>query len=150
MTRKLLIGVLCALFVVLFVQSSGLLLAQEVTPEVTPVVVVADPPVASDSVTVPGWLLLNAAVVFTALGSLAVLVTNWQRSSDLKTALNMADKRTQDAIEAAYEALPTHVQETLRRVLDFAEYLHDQGDAVLEFVDEVTDGKPNDSPPEQG
>ena len=43
MNRKLLIVALCALFLVLFAQSTGLL-AQEVTPEPTPVVVVDPPP----------------------------------------------------------------------------------------------------------
>lgn len=121
--------------------------APVVTAEPAPV---ADPVVdqPAEVVTLPSWLLVNAAAVFMALGALSVLLTNWQRSGDLKTALNMADKRSQDAIEAAYEALPEGVQDVIHRALDLAEYLRDQAGAVLEFADEVTDGKPNDPPDE--
>lgn len=58
MNRKFLIVALCALFLVLFAQSTGML-AQEATPEPTPVVVV-DPPAVED-VTTPQ--LFNTALI---------------------------------------------------------------------------------------
>jgi hypothetical protein len=78
MKRKLLIVALCALFVVLFAQSTGLL-AQESTLEPTPVVVVdppVDPPVAND--TTPQLfntaLIVIGAIVTVAFGVFGYLV----------------------------------------------------------------------------
>lgn len=78
MNRKLLIVALCALFLVLFAQSTGLL-AQEITPEPTPVVVVdppVDPPAEND--TTPQLfntaLIVIGAIVTVAFGVFGYLV----------------------------------------------------------------------------
>lgn len=146
MNRKLLIVALCALFVVLFVQSTGLL-AQEVTPEPTPVVVVTDPPVdvpVVESFNFWTWLTANSALVLAAFFGFTLIYQNNQHRQTLKEVLEHADKRSVDAIEAAHEALPSAAQDAIDRALGVAEHLTEQFTAVLAFLRKATDGKPND------
>jgi hypothetical protein len=138
MMKALILVLLCCLFAALPA------FAQEVTPEATSVIVAPLTEQGSDTVTIPGWILINASAVFMALGAGAVLLANWQRSRDLKTALDMADRRSKDAIENAYQALPDSAQELIHRALDTADYLHDQAGSLLNFLNGVTDGLPND------
>ena len=149
MNRKFLIAALCALLVVLFVQSTGLL-AQEVTPEPTPVVVVTDPPV-DGPVVEPfnfwSWLSANSAIVVAAFFGAAMVWQSNQNRKTLKDVLEHADKRSVDAIEAAHEALPNAAQDAISRALNLAENLTEQFTAVLAFLRKVSDGKPNDEPP---
>jgi len=148
MNRKILIVALCALLVVLFVQSSGLL-AQEVTPEPTPVVIV-DPPVevpAVEPFNFWSWLTANSAIVIAAFFGAAMVWQSNQHRKTLKDVLEQADKRSVDAIEAAHEALPEAAQDAIDRALGVAEHLTEQFTAVLAFLRKASDGKPNDETP---
>lgn len=153
MNRKILIAALCVVFAVLFVRSTGLL-AQEVTPEPTPVVVVTDPPVEVPTVEPFNfwtWLTANSAVVVAAFFGAAMVWQSNQHRKTLKDVLEHADKRSVDAIEAAHEALPEAAQDAIDRALGVAEHLAEQFTAVLAFLRKASDGKPNEpSPPEQG
>lgn len=120
MTRKLLIGVLCALFVVLFVQSSGLLLAQEVTPEVTPVVVVAEPPVVVDAVTT-SQLFTTALIVIGGIVAVAFGVFGYIVRPALVAALNQIPQWGAEMFFSAGDAGLTAVEryaETTETPLD--------------------------------
>lgn len=148
MNRKILIVALCALLVVLFVQSSGLL-AQEVTPDPTPVVIV-DPPVdvpAVEPFNFWSWLSTNSAIVLAALFGFTLIYQNNQHRKTLKDVLEHADKRSVDAIEAAHDALPDSAQLLIDRALGIGEHLTEQFTAVLAFLRKASDGKPNDEAP---
>lgn len=148
MNRKILIMALIALLIGLFVQSSGLL-AQDVTPEPTPVVVVEPP--GTEPVAEPfnfwGWLSANSAIVIAAFFGGAMVWQSNQHRKTLKDVLEHADKRSVDAIEAAHDALPDSAQLLLDRALGIGENLAEQFTAVLAFLRKVSDGKPNDPPP---
>jgi hypothetical protein len=127
--------------------------AQEATPEVTPVVV-TDSPISepTGTVSIPSWLLVNAALVFMALSAFAGMVKDWRHSQNLKLALDQVEKSRKDAIESATNALPDTAQDVMRSVVGTLKYLTEQWVALVNFVDEVTDGKPNEPPeaPERG
>ncbi len=149
MNRKILIVALCALLVVLLVQSTGLL-AQEVTPEPTPVVVVTDPPVdvpVAEPFNFWSWLSTNSAIVLAALFGFTLIYQNNQHRKTLKDVLEHADKRSVDAIEAAHDALPDSAQLLIDRALGIGEHLTEQFTAVLAFLRKASDGKPNDEAP---
>lgn len=130
----------------------ALAFAQEVTPEVTPVVI--DSPISepADTVSIPSWLLVNAALLFMALSAFAGMVKDWRHSQNLKLALEQVEKSRKDAIESATNALPDTAQDVMRSVVGTLKYLTEQWVALVNFVDEVTDGKPNEPPeaPERG
>ncbi len=56
----------------------------------------------------------------------------------------LGDKNVQDAVERAYESWNPETQETIKQLLTDA---HEQTTRVLDFLDTVTDGQPNDTPP---
>lgn len=120
--------------------------AQEVTPEPTEVMQPAEPPVVTDQVSIPAWLLLNSAALFMALGAVAVIVTRALERRDLKTALEQVDKRSKDAIEAAYEALPGSAEIVIREFVTISRKMVEQMTAVMDFLDDVTDGEDNTDP----
>lgn len=122
MNRKLLIVALCALFVVLFAQSTGLL-AQAVTPEPTPPVVV-DPPVdvPVENDTTPQLfntaLIVIGAIVSVAFGVFGYLV----RPAIIGAVAGMPQWGAEmlfsggdaglDALEDYVETTPTEIDDT--------------------------------------
>lgn len=119
MNRRFLIAALCALLLVLFVQSTGLL-AQEVTPEPTPVVVVTDPPVVVDAVTT-SQLFTTALIVIGAIVGVAFGVFGYIVRPALVAALNQIPQWGAEMFFSAGDAGLTAVEryaETTETVID--------------------------------
>lgn len=118
MNRKLLIAALCALLLVLFVQSTGLL-AQEVTPEPTPIVV-TDPPVVVDAVTT-SQLFTTALIVIGGIVAVAFGVFGYIVRPALVAALNQIPQWGAEMFFSAGDAGLTAVEryaETTETVID--------------------------------
>ncbi|MBK8035279.1 MAG: hypothetical protein IPK17_38405 [Chloroflexi bacterium] len=112
--------------------------AQEVgATEEAPSGEVETPP---EVVTVPVDVVTNAQTANTLIVISAGVVLAIVGGGSFAVVLSRIDKRTKDETERLYLALPPQWQETVVRVLDAAE-------ATLKLAREVTDGKPNQTPP---
>lgn len=131
-----------ALFLFLLLICALPAFAQETTPEVTPPVVISDPP-ADSAVSFPTWVVVNGAVILVGLGGIFSIVNRWLEHRNLKLALEQMDKSRKDAIEAATKAIPDELMEPFRSALSLVQDLTKQWQALLEFVDDVTDGEDN-------
>lgn len=100
----------------------------EITPEPEPVT-----PPAAPADSVPTWVMNNIVVLLGAVTALIVIVQSRQ--------VNKAQK---DALEAAYNAVPPELQIIIRQVVTLAEDVVRAGQGIIDFVDDVTDGQPNE------
>jgi hypothetical protein len=130
MNRKLLIVALCALFLVLFAQSTGLL-AQEVTPEPTPdTPAITLTPEQFGALTNTGSTLLNVVFALITGGALG-----------FATAIRGMNKQQIDNGERLYEALPPRWGTLFRDIVV-------SGKAAFDKLDQMTDGAPNEDTPQ--
>lgn len=134
------------------------------TPEPTapPVVVATDeaPSVAIDvnvpaapgsdgeTVTVPSWLMQNYLLLLPLLTIGAMAFQSWQHGRSIKYALEQMDKRSQDAVEAAHEALPDAAKDAIQFGINLAERIVDELGGIVAWAKRVTDGQPNTEPPD--
>lgn len=108
---------------------------------------VDDAPPPDDTVTVPSWLMQNYLLVLPLLTIVAMLLQNFMHDRSLKRALDMMDKRSADAVEAAYEALPDVAQGGIQAIINLTDKVVDELGGVVRWARRVTDGQPNTEPP---
>lgn len=117
--------------------------AQDATPEVTPVVIVTPAPVAT-----PAPILTpdNAISVSTILYGLIIAVLG---GGTVGFVLNKfgSNKTNQDALEKLYLSLSPDAQTNIRHMFESVQEINVR---LLDLVDKVTDGKPNEEPPAVG
>jgi hypothetical protein len=144
---KVRVGLIGVLLVVLALLVAPVM-AQDATPEATPVIFPDGPTVVDDTVTLPAWSIMNFSLFFVAASVVLMLVDRWTRSRDLKTVLEHTSKEHKDAMEAAYQVVPPTWQRIVDRIVDVGENMATQSLALFKFLREVTDGKPNTGPGE--
>lgn len=107
-------------------------------------------PADDGSVKLPGWALLNLSGLLIALSAIVVIVNKVLEQRSLKLVLEHTSKAQKDAVEAAYEVVPDSAKAIIERGLNVSENLATEFLALVKFLKETTDGRPNTDPPPQG